>query len=73
MDQTPPYPEERRQTVSTRTEILPGDQTNYTIENALPFAEYSVTVYAFEGKEEGDEVQLTVRSMAIGKLTPCTL
>ncbi len=66
-DQTPPYPDGRRQVVRTQTETLRGDQTNYTIDSALPFAEYTVMIHAFEGEDEGETLQQTLRTIAIGE------
>lgn len=71
--QLDPYPEPRRQTVSVQTASLDGDmQGRFTISdsNALPFANFSVTVFAFNLKRgmdvAGPSSSEPHRTLAIG-------
>ena len=68
-DQTPGYPPERRQTGSGSF-VLPGSNDQYIIKDALPYANYSVTIFAFNIKRNlpGPSNSVTHRSLAISKL-----
>ena len=70
-DQTPPYPQERRFTGSNSL-ILSGErETTFTIESALPFAIYNVTIFAFNIRlglpGVGDTA--SIRSEAVGEFS----
>ena len=67
-EQTPPYPASRANSDSGRI-ILPQDTSQFTIEGALPFAEYVVIVSAFNVKLGllGVSDNATGRSEVIGK------
>lgn len=70
-DQTPPYPQLRRQSTSPRTIIVDGNQQEYIFQNGLPYADNHVTIYAFNIKlgVKGPNEMITHRSLAIGELT----
>lgn len=53
--------------MATETMILPGNRTNYTLNSALPFAEYTVVVHAFDREEVGERLQHAIRTTAIGE------
>ena len=73
-DQTPPYPQARRQSTSPVPEIINGSQQEYVVQRGLPYADYQVTVYAFNLKlgVDGPSEMIRYRSTAIGELIPCT-
>lgn len=66
--QTPPYPEQRSQHVMMQS-IVGGSETNLMINNGLPFAEYTVIIFAFDiaNNKEGPSTVQTQRTQAIGK------
>ena len=70
-DQTPPYPQQRRQSTSQRRMIVAGNQQKYMFENGLPYADNHVTIYAFNIKlgVKGPSEMITHRSLAVGELT----
>ena len=70
-DQTPPYPQQRRQSTSPGPMIVAGNQQKYTFENGLPYANNHVTIYAFNIKlgVKGPSEMITHRSLATGEFT----
>lgn len=66
--QTDDFPEVRRNT-SQDSVIIAGSMEEFTIEDALPFANYSFTIFAFNIKlnAPGDSETEASRSVAIGK------
>ena len=68
-DQTPPYPQARRQSTSPGPQRIDGSQQEYVIQTALPYADNLVTVYAFNIKRniQGTTQMTANRSIAIGE------
>ena len=69
--QTDNYPELRRGTAQDSV-IIAGRMEEFTIEDALPFANYTVTIFAFNIKlnAPGDSETEANRSVAIGEYFP---
>ena len=67
-EQTPPYPADRVDSDSGSRK-LPQNTSQFTIRNALPFANYTVTVYGTNVKLGlvGVADSTTIRSQPIGK------
>ena len=67
-EQLSPYPEGRRNSTAD-SQILTGDQNQYIINNGLPFANYTVTIYAFNIKRTlpGPSESAEHRSSALSK------
>ena len=67
-EQLPPYPEGRRNSTAD-SQILTGDQNQYIINNGLPFANYTVTIYAFNIKRTlpGPSESAEHRSLALSE------
>ena len=72
-DQTPPYPQARRWSTSPVPVMIDGSQREYVVQRGLPYADYQVTVYAFNIKlgVHGPSEMMRYRSTAIGELIPC--
>ena len=68
-DQTLPYPQQRRQNTPPSSVMVDGSQQEYVVPSGLPYANYQVTVYAFNIKRgvPGPSEMTTHRSLAIGK------
>ena len=68
-DQTPHYPQARRQNTSSGPLRIDGSQQEYVIQSGLPYANNLVTVYAFNIKHniQGPSQMTTHRSIAIGE------
>ena len=68
-DQTPPYPQQRKQNTSSGLLVIDGSQREYIVQNGLPYADNQVTVYAFNIKlgVQGPSEMATHRSLAIGE------
>ena len=68
-NQSPPYPPEKGRSTSVTNVTLLSDQTNFSVPNALAYAEYSATVQPFNIKTGNKAEALTEiqRSIAIGK------
>ncbi len=68
-DQTPDSPQERRRTSSGSVSLM-GSMEQYTIDNGLPYANYSVAITAINIKRSlpGPTSSETHRSLAIGML-----
>ena len=67
-EQLSPYPEGRRNSMADSL-ILTGDQNQYIINNGLPFANNTVTIYAFNTKRTlpGPSSTAEHRSLALSK------
>ena len=67
-EQRAPYPELRRN-VSQGSVIVDGDLVKFVIENGLPFAEYTITIYGFNLKlgVPGPSETITERSAPLSK------
>ena len=65
-DQLPPYPAERRNTANDSVFIM-GDVL--TIEDALPYAVYTVTIHTLDGSFDllGPSTTQTNRTLSIGE------
>ena len=68
-DQTPPYPPQRSQSASPGPVTVDGSQEEYVLPSGLPYANYQVTVHAFNIKlgVPGPSEMATHRSIAIGE------
>ena len=68
-DQTLPYPQQRRQSATLGPVMVDGSQQGYVVPSGLPYANYQVTVYAFNIKRgvSGPSEMTRHRSLAIGK------
>ena len=68
-DQTPPYPQQRRNSTSPDPVMVDGSQQVYVISSGLPYANYMVTVHAFNIKlgVPGPSEMTTNRSIPIGE------
>ena len=68
-DQTLPYPQARRRSISPGPMMVDGNQQEYVVQSGLPYADNLVTVYAFNVKRgiEGPNQTATHRSLAIGE------
>ena len=68
-DQTPHYPQARRQNTSSGPLRIGGSQQEYVIQSGLPYANNLVTVYAFNIKRniQGPTQMTANRSIAIGE------
>ena len=62
------FPESRRN-IAQDSMIVPGNMEEFTIEDALPFADYTFTIFAFNIKlnAPGDPETEANRSVAIGE------
>ena len=69
-EQTPPYPASRANK-NSNSKTLPQSSSQFTIRNALPFANYTVTIYAVNIKLGlvGVADSTSIRSQPIGKCT----
>ena len=69
-EQTPPYPASRADSDSSSI-MLPQNTLQFTIRDVLPFANYTVTVYAVNVRLgfAGVADSTTIRSQPIGKCT----
>ena len=67
--QSPPYPEERRRPSVFVCATLPGNETQFVIEQGLPYAEYTAILFAFNASsgESGAVMTETHRSLATGE------
>ena len=74
-DQTPPYPQQRKQSASLGPLIIDGSQQEYVVQSGLPYADNQVTVYAFNIKlgVQGPSETVTHRSLAIGEFDMLTM
>ena len=68
-DQTPPYPQQRRQSETLGPVMVDGNQEEYMVSSGLPYANYQVTIYAFNIKRDvsGPSEMTTHRSIPIGE------
>ena len=68
-DQTPPYPQQRRQSATLGPVMVDGNLQEYVVSSGLPYANYQVTIYAFNIKRgvPGPSEMTTHRSLAIGE------
>ena len=68
-DQTPPYPQQRRNSTSPDPVMVDGSQEEYVLPSGLPYANYTVTVHAFNIKLGvlGPSEMTTNRSIPIGE------
>ena len=68
-DQTPPYPHQRRQSTSLGPVMVDGSQQEYVLPSGLPYANYTVTIHAFNIKlgVPGPSEMATHRSIPIGE------
>jgi len=68
-DQTPPYPQARRQSTSPGPVMIDRSQQEYVVQSGLPYADNQVSVYAFNIKRDiqGPSEMATHRSLAIGE------
>ena len=68
-DQTPPYPQQRRQSTSLGPVMVDGSQQEYVLPSGLPYANYTVKIYAINIKLSvpGPSDMTTNRSIAIGE------
>ena len=68
-DQTPPYPQQRRNSTSPDPVMVDGSQQVYVISSGLPYANYQVTIYAFNLKRSlpGPSKTTTHKSLPIGE------
>lgn len=68
-DQTPPYPQQKKQSTSPGLLVIDGSQREYIVRNGLPCADNQVTVYAFNIKlgVQGPSEMAKHRSLAIGE------
>ena len=68
-DQTPPYPNQRRQSATLGTVMIDGSQEEYVVPSGLPCADNQVTIYAFNIKRglRGPSEMTTHKSLAIGE------
>jgi len=68
-DQTPPYPQQRRQNTSLGPVMVDGSQQECVLPSGLPYANYMVTVHAFNIKlgVPGPSEVTTNRSIPIGE------
>ena len=68
-DQTPPYPHQRRQNTSLGPVMVDGSQQEFVLPSGLPYANYQVTIYAFNLKRglPGPSKTTTHKSLPIGE------
>ena len=68
-EQTPPYPQQRRQNASPGPVTVDGSQQEFVLPSGLPYANYTVTVHAFNIKLSvpGPSEMTTHRSIPIGE------
>ena len=68
-NQTPPYPQQRRRSETPGPVMVDGNQQEYVVSSGLPYANYQVTIYAFNIKHDlpGPSEMTTHRSIAIGE------
>ena len=68
-NQTLPYPQQRRQSATPGPVMVDGSQQAYVVSSGLPYANYQVTIYAFNIKRDlpGPSEMTTRRSIAIGE------
>ena len=68
-DQTLPYPQQRRQSATLGPMMVDGSQQEYVVSSGLPYANYQVTIYAFNIKHDlpGPSEMTTQRSIPIGE------
>ena len=68
-DQTPPYPQQRRRNATLGPVMVDGNQQEYVVSSGLPYANYQVTIYAFNIKRgvSGPSEMTTHRSLPIGE------
>ena len=68
-DQTLPYPQQRRRSATLGPVMVDGSQQEYVVSSGLPYANYQVTIYAFNIKRDlpGPSEMTTHRSIAIGE------
>ena len=67
--QTLPYPQQRRQSATLGPVMVDGSQQEYVVPSGLPYANYQVTIHAFNIKRgvPGPSEMTTRRSIAIGE------
>ena len=68
-DQTLPYPQQRRWSETPGPVMVDENQQEYVLPSGLPYANYQVTIHAFNIKRDlpGPNEMTTHRSLAIGE------